>query len=64
MYHTRRLMRSALELLIAHIEAMRDAEQDYLDAMPANLYNSPMHDAAEQTVYALDDALNCLNDAF
>jgi len=43
---------------------MRDAEQGYLDAMPANLETSPMHDLAEQTVSALDDAVNILYDAY
>jgi hypothetical protein len=43
---------------------MRDAEQDYLNAMPDNLETSPMHEAAEHTVSVLDDALNSLYDAF
>ena len=64
MYRTRRLRRSGLELLIAHLEAMRDAEREYLNAMPANLETSPMHEAAEQAVSALEDALNSLYDAF
>ena len=64
MYRTRRLRRNGLEPLIAHLEAMRDAEQEYLDAMPANLETAPMHEAAEQTVSAFDDALNSLYDAF
>ena len=64
MYRTRRLRRSSLEVLIEHIEAMRDAEQYYLDAMPDNLGTSPMHDAAEEIVSALDDALDSLYGAF
>jgi hypothetical protein len=64
MYRTRRLRRNGLEILMAHLEAMRDAEQDYLNAMPANLDTSPMHEAAEQAVTALDDALNSLYNAF
>ena len=64
MYRTRRLRRNGLELLMAHLEVMRDAEQDYLNAMPDNLDTSPMHEAAEQTVSALDDALASLCNAF
>jgi hypothetical protein len=64
MYRTRRLRRNGMELLIAHIEAIRDAEQDYLDAIPINLETSPMHVAAEETISTLDDALNNLYDAF
>jgi len=64
MYLTRRLRRSGLEFLIAHIEAIRDAEQDYLNAIPTNLVTSPMHDATEQSVSALDDALDSLYGAF
>ena len=64
MYRTRRLRRSGLEFLIAHIKAIRDAEQDYLNSIPANLATSPMHDVAEQTVSELDDALDSLYGAF
>jgi hypothetical protein len=64
MYRTRRLRRNGLALLINHLEVMRDAEQDYLEAIPANLATSPMHEAAAHTVAALDDALNILCDAF
>jgi hypothetical protein len=64
MYRTRRLRRNGLVLLIAHLGAIRDAERDYLDAIPANLETAPMHEAAEQTVSALDDALDSLCDAF
>ena len=64
MYRTRRLRRDALKLLIAHLEVMREAEQDYLEAIPANLATSPMHEAAEHTVAILDEALNILCDAY
>ena len=64
MYRTRRLRHNGLKLLINHLEFMRDAEQDYLEAIPANLTTSPMHEAAEHTVSALDEALNILCDAF
>ncbi|MCL2336045.1 MAG: hypothetical protein FWC60_01355 [Firmicutes bacterium] len=64
MYRTRRLRRNGLEVLMAHLESIRDAEQDYLNAMPANLDTSPMHEAAEQAVSALDDALANLYNAF
>jgi hypothetical protein len=64
MYRTRLLRRNGLKALIPHLEAMRDAEQGYLDAMPANLETSPMHEAAEQTVSALEDALDILSDAY
>ena len=64
MYRTRRLRRNGLALLIHHLELIRDSEQDYLEAIPANLATSPMHEAAEHTVSALEDALSSLHDAF
>jgi enamine deaminase RidA (YjgF/YER057c/UK114 family) len=61
---TRQQRRRALNKVIALLEAIIDAEQSYADNFPANLQSSSPHDAAEQTVSALDEAVNILNEAY
>jgi hypothetical protein len=61
---TRQQRRKALNNVIASIQAIMDAEQNYLENIPVNLQNSSLHDAAEQTVSALDEALSILGDAY
>ena len=63
-YTTRQLRRKALNNVIAMIQAIMDAEQNYMDNIPENLQNSTLHDAAEQTVSALDEAMGILCEAF
>ena len=63
-YATRQQRRKALAMLIGQLEAIMDAEQSYQENIPENLQNGSLYDAAEQTVSALDDALNILGDAY
>jgi len=63
-YTTRPKRRRALGLLIRECELIMKAEQSYLDRMPDNLQNSPMHEAAEQTIDTLEEALELLRSAF
>ena len=63
-YSSRQKRRKAVALLIRECEAIMAAEQMYIDRMPENLENSPMHEAAEQAVDALGEALEYLRDAF
>jgi len=63
-YSTRQQRRKALNSVIAQIQEIMDAEQNYMDNIPENLQNSVSHDAAEQTVSALDEALSVLNEAY
>lgn len=61
---TRQLRRKAVTMLIQQIEAIINAEQEYINNIPANLQNSRVYDTAEQTVSALEEALNILNEAY
>jgi len=63
-YSTRQKRRKAVNLLIRECEAIMNAEQHYIDRMPENLENAPMHDEAEHTVDSLAEALELLRDAF
>jgi len=61
---TRQQRRRTLNKVIDSLEAIMDAEQSYADNIPANLQNSSPHDAAEQTVSVLDEAISILSDAY
>jgi hypothetical protein len=63
-FATRQQRRKALARLIEQLGAIADAEQSYLGNIPENLQSSCLHDAAEQTVSALDEALNILAEAY
>lgn len=63
-YTTRQQRRKALYSVIARIQEIMDAEQNYMDNIPENLQNSALHDAAEQAVSALDEALTILSEAY
>jgi len=61
---TRPLRRKSLALITQHVEAIMDAESDYRDSIPENLRGSCRYDAAEQTVTALEAALDFLDTAY
>jgi hypothetical protein len=61
---TRPQRRKTLALLILHIEAVMEAETDYMEAIPDNLRSSVRYDAAEQAVSALEEALGNLMDVY
>jgi hypothetical protein len=63
-YATRQKRRKALSALTGQLETLHSAEQQYLDNIPANLQNSRMYEAAEQTVTALEEALSILSEAY
>jgi len=52
--------RESLKTLIAKLEQVRDAEEAYMDNIPANLQSSLCFDAADESVTALTDALDLL----
>ena len=54
------------EILKGDIENIRDEEQEYADDMPENLHGSEKHEAAEEIVALIEeavDALDTLDDA-
>ena len=63
-YATRRQRRNAFTLLIKQLRAIADAEKRYIDNIPENLQSSVRYEEAEQTVTAIDEALDILSDAF
>ena len=46
------------------LEAVKDAEQEYLDNMPENLQGSEKHDLAETNVATLDAACDALEEVY
>jgi len=61
---TRPDRRESVKMLIAKLEQIRDAEETYMDNIPANLQSSPNFDAADVSVSALDEALELLISAY
>lgn len=61
---TRTQRRKTLSLLIKHIEAVLDAETNYMDNIPESLQNSCRYEAAEQAIAALEEALDTLSTVF
>jgi hypothetical protein len=61
---TRGHRRRAVKGLIPQIEAILDAEQQYMDNIPPNLQNSSVYETAEQTVTALDEVIIILDDTY
>lgn len=63
-YETRPKRRKELCVEIARLVALLEAEQEYLENIPENLQNSRFAEAAEQTISALEDALDILAEAY
>ena len=63
-YSTRGKRRTALRYHTEQIEAIRDAEETYKDRIPETLQGGQRYDDAEQTVEALDEAVDALSRAF
>ena len=63
-YSTRGKRRAASQYFVEQYEQIRDAEESYRDNIPENLQGSAAYESAEQTVAALDNALEALSEAF
>jgi len=50
--------------LIAQIEAIKDAEEDYMSRIPENLQSGPAYESAGQTVEVIGSAIDLLYEAF
>lgn len=53
---------SSLEELVSAVEAIRDEEQDYFDAMPEAFQYAEKGELAQAAVSALEEALSALED--
>jgi ribonuclease D len=63
-YTVRSKRRKATAAIIKHLASIRDAEEGYMQNMPANLRNSSRYESAEQAVEALGEAIDRLSEAF
>ena len=63
-YSTRKKRRNAVSKISAALEKIKEAEEDYLAAMPENLKSSVNHTDAEQCVEKLEEALWQLEEAY
>jgi len=63
-FSTRPKRRTALPLIIKHLEHMRDSEASYMENMPVNLHGSSRYDAAESAVSFLDEAILSLENVY
>ena len=61
---TRQQSRKAVQALIIQLEAIVDAEYDYLHDIPVNPQNGERYIEAEQTFKALENALSLLHQAY
>ena len=63
-YSARRKRRDAVKAILAHLSAIRDAEQRCLDNVPENLQNSDSFEIGEYAVDILDETIGLLGDAY
>jgi len=63
-FTSRRNRRKATAAIIAQLEKIKNAEEDYKLKIPANLQSSFRYESAEKAVEALEEAIALLNDAF
>jgi len=63
-YSSRGKRRTALRYHAEQIEAIRDAEETYKDNIPETLQGGQRYDDANQTIEALDEAVDALSQAF
>jgi len=61
---TRRDRRKAVKAMIRRLEAVIAAETGYAENIPENLQGSVFHEAAEDTVSELEEALAILSEAY
>jgi DNA polymerase III delta subunit len=63
-YSTRPKRRKALQAQIEKLSAIMEAERSYMENIPENLKGSTFSEAAEQTVSAIEEALDLLAEAY
>ena len=63
-YATRAMRRKATAAIVEQLTSIRDAEEEYMQNMPANLRNSSRHESAEQALEAFEEAIDRLEGAF
>ena len=61
---TRRKRRQIVSRMAKELEEVRDAEMGYLERIPENLHGSARYEAAEESVSAMDEALDLLGGVY
>jgi hypothetical protein len=61
---TRGNRRRQICLIVAQLEVIRDKEHAYMDKIPENLQNGQAYENAEQSVDALEQAIELLKEAY
>jgi hypothetical protein len=61
---TRQKRRKEVQKLILHTTEIMNAEMRFMENMPERLHSGPMYELAEQTVSALEEALEILSEAY
>jgi len=56
--------RKLMRILVVDLDRIREAEEAYRDSIPDNLCGSVNYEAAEESIAAIEDALNALIDAY
>ena len=64
LFETKPQRRKVLAAMIADLEKLMDAEQNYMDNIPENLQASRFYDAAEHAVSSFEEALGILSEAY
>jgi hypothetical protein len=59
---TKRQRRTAIEKIVARLEAILAAEESYRDNIPANLQSSTVADNADLWIKTLEDVIDSLSD--
>jgi hypothetical protein len=63
-YSTRRLRRAAIMRMTQQLQIIINAEAQYRDNIPENLQQSSVAERADETISALDEALELLSSAY
>jgi len=61
---TRGKRRKAVLYIIDLLKKIREAEENYMAKVPLNLQSGDAYAAADESVDAIIDAVNCLEDAY
>jgi hypothetical protein len=61
---TRKERRMAIRRIMIELEAVRDAEERYMDNIPGNLQGGAAYEAADEAVEAIGQAMAALEEAF
>jgi hypothetical protein len=56
--------RNSVKTLIGYLEKIRNAEEIYMENIPENLKSSPNSEAADESIAALDEAIESLESAY